>query len=96
MRGIRNVVYILVAAGMLVYALPLLELGGGFTLPTVFGIVWICFALMIIAAHLHHLLGVDEAERERLAQIKRVRKWQMQQLFLGKKKLLHRMKKSDG
>jgi hypothetical protein len=95
MRGIRNVLYIAAAAGMLIYALPLLDIGGGFTLPTVFAIVWLCFALMIIAAHLHHLLGVDEAERERLAQIKRMRKWQMQQLFLGKKRLLHLGKKSD-
>lgn len=96
MRAWKHGLYIAVAAAMIIIALPRLDISGGWNLPTVFGVVWLCFALMIIASHLHQLLGVDEAEKERLEQIKRVRKHEMQQLFQGRKSLLHRSGKSRG
>lgn len=96
MQAFKHGLYIAVAAAMVIIALPRLDMGGGWNVPTVFGVVWLCFALMIIASHLHQLLGVDEAEKKRLEQIKRVRKHEMQQLLQGRKSLLQRSGKSRG
>lgn len=87
MRNGSSIISIAAASGMILYALPGLEFGQGLTLPALFGIAWLGFALLVIAAHLHHLLGVDEEEKKRLDQIRRVRKWQMRQVLLGRKKL---------
>jgi hypothetical protein len=70
---IRNVIYLAVAIAMVLYALPRIEFGQSWTLSTVFGIVWLGFALIVISAQLYLLFGVKEATRQRLAQIKRER-----------------------
>ncbi|MEF3307592.1 MULTISPECIES: hypothetical protein [Paenibacillus] len=70
MKEWKSVIYMSLALGMLIYAVPRLDIGGGFTLPTVFGIVWIGFALMIVAAHLHRILGVDEETKHELARVR--------------------------
>lgn len=88
MKGLKNVMYMSLALGMLFYAVPRLEMGQGFTVPTVFSIVWIAFALIIIAAHLHEILGVDEETRNELSRIDRMKKWQTEQMLSGKRKLL--------
>ncbi len=80
-------VYMAVALGMLIYALPQLEIGQGLTAPTIFGILWICLALLIIAAHLHELLGVDAEMKQRMAQVERMKAWQMEQAVQGRRKL---------
>lgn len=87
MRGTKNIICMSFALGMLIYAVPQLHIGGGLTLPTMFGIVWICFALLVVAAHLHEILGVDEEERRELNRVKYMRKWQLEQLLRGSKKL---------
>lgn len=56
----KNVLYLSGAIGMLIYALPRLEIGQGFTHPTLFGIAWIAMALLIVASHLRIVLRVDE------------------------------------
>jgi hypothetical protein len=66
----KSVVFLSVALGMLIYAVPRLDMGEGASLPTVFGIVWMLFALVVIAAHLHQLLGVDEETKAELARVK--------------------------
>lgn len=88
MKGLKNVVYMSLALGMLFYAVPRLEMGHGFTAPTIFGIVWIAFALLIVAAHLHEILGVDEETRKELSRIDRMKKWQAEQMLSGKRKLM--------
>ncbi len=88
MKGMKNVIYMSAALGMLFYSVPQLEIGQDITLPTVFGIGWICLALLVIAAHLHQILGVDEEKRQELVRVKRMKRWQMEQMLRGKKKLL--------
>jgi hypothetical protein len=78
----KNTVYLCAALGMLLYAVPRIAMGGGFTAETVFGAAWICFALLIIAAHVHELLGVDAETRERVRQVKRLKQYRMQQRLL--------------
>lgn len=82
MKNGKNLVYLCGALGMLLYAVPRIAMGGGFTAQTVFGVVWICFALLIIAGHVHELLGVDAETRERVRQVKRLKQYGMQQKLL--------------
>lgn len=84
----KHVFYLLAALGMIVYALPQLKIGEGWTMPTIFGIVWIGFALLVIAAHLHRLLGVDEQMEKQFETIRRMRRQQIQHFILGEKKIL--------
>ncbi|MDF2669838.1 MAG: hypothetical protein K0R67_2144 [Paenibacillus sp.] len=72
MKTWKNVIYLSLALGMLIYAVPRIAIGGGLTLPTIFGVVWILFALTVIAAHLHRIIGVDEAKEEELRQVRRL------------------------
>ncbi|GIP33693.1 hypothetical protein [Paenibacillus sp. J2TS4] len=92
MKGFKNVIYLSLALGMLMYAVPQLEIGGGWTLPTVFSIVWIGFALLIIGAQLHDILRVDEETRKELTAIKQMKRWKLQQRLQGKGKLLQMRK----
>ncbi|WP_246078995.1 hypothetical protein [Paenibacillus piri] len=88
MKGTKNILYMGLALGMLFYAVPRLDIGSGLTLPTVFGVVWVVFALMIIAAHLHEILGVEEETKREIAKVKRMKRWQLEQLVRGKRKML--------
>lgn len=91
-KGMKNVVCIGLALGMLVYAVPRIDIGGGMTAETVFGVVWMAFALMIVASHLHELLGVDEETKRELAKVRRMKRWQMEQMVRGKRKMLQMRK----
>jgi|GEM_PF-677208 hypothetical protein len=94
-RGTKTMICVSLAAGMLLYAVPRLEVGQGWTWPTVFAVVWIGFALLVIASHLHLWLGVDEAEARRLKRIERMRKFRMRQRIVGVKgELLRAYRKS--
>ena len=57
----KSVLYLSCALGMLVYAVPRLDIGQGLTPPTLFGIAWISMALLIIASHLRVILRVDDS-----------------------------------
>lgn len=87
MKVWNHVLYLILALGMLAYAAPKLAVGGGWTVETVFAAVWICFALLIIAANLHFVLGVDAETRERVRQVKRMRTWQSQRRLTSPGKL---------
>jgi hypothetical protein len=76
------------ALGMIFYAVPKLQMGQGWSAATVFGVVWIGMALVIVAAHLHEILGVDEETRQELQRIDRMKKWRIEQTLRGKSKLL--------
>jgi hypothetical protein len=72
MKGLKNLVYIVFAAGMLIYAVPQLRVGHGFSLETIFAMVWLGLALTVIASHLYFLLKVDqelESETKTLKQM---------------------------
>ncbi len=59
----NSMFYLVCAIGMLLYALPRLKVGEGLSLPTIFGVIWISMALLIIAAHLRIVLRVDREQR---------------------------------
>ncbi|BCG58471.1 hypothetical protein [Paenibacillus sp. URB8-2] len=68
----KHVVYLALALAMLLYALPKLSPDG----PTpvfVFGAVWVAFALLVIAAHLHFIIGVDEEKKKRLEVVRKAK-----------------------
>ena len=68
----RHILYLLIALAMLAYALPRLELSPPWNLMSVFGLVWILFALIIITAHVNALV-MNDAKRKELARIKRAK-----------------------
>ncbi|WP_106766406.1 hypothetical protein [Paenibacillus faecalis] len=76
---IKHFVYLLIALGMLVYALPSISFAGGFSLTSLFGAVWAGFALLVIGAHLHILIGVDEEKQKALDEIRKhkMKQWQL-------------------
>ena len=91
MKGLKNIVYLSFALGMLLYSLPHLKMGQGASLPTIFAVVWLVFALTIIAAHLHAIIGVDEEAEKQLERVMRVRAWRMQQTLKKRSFLFHRV-----
>ncbi|GAA0385717.1 hypothetical protein [Paenibacillus motobuensis] len=74
----KHAVYLILALAMLVYAIPLIKFqpGGGFV--SWFGMVWAAFALLVIGAHLHFLLGVNEEKQRALDAVRRAKlsEWQ--------------------
>jgi len=72
----KSELYLGAALGMLIYAVPRLTVGAGWTAANVFSIAWILFALVIVGAHLHAIMRVDE---ETEAQLERVKKYRRRQ-----------------
>ncbi|GFN30886.1 hypothetical protein [Paenibacillus xylaniclasticus] len=70
----RHVLYLAIALAMVLYALPRIEFEQSWTLVTVFGVIWLAFALVIISAQLYMLFGVNEATERQLERIKRERR----------------------
>lgn len=81
----KSLLYMCAAAAMLVYAVPRLSLGGGLASETVFGVVWLCFALLVLCANLYQVLGVDAEKKERMRQVKRMRMFRQSQRVMGTK-----------
>jgi len=79
----RHVLYLLIALAMLVYAVPRLELSAPWSLMSVFGLVWILFALIIVTAHVNALVMNDEKRRE-LARLKKAKALLWEQKLLQK------------
>lgn len=67
----KHTAYLLVALGMLIYALPSISFSGGFSWVSLFGAVWAGFALLVIGSHLYYLIGVDEAKQKALDAIRK-------------------------
>lgn len=80
---VRHVLYLLIAIAMLVYAFPRLELSAPWSLMSVFGLVWIVFASIIIISHVNALVMNDEKRKE-LARIKRAKALLWEQKLLQK------------
>ncbi|MEF2968843.1 hypothetical protein V3851_23895 [Paenibacillus sp. M1] len=70
---LKHVVYLILALAMLVYALPMIsfEPGGGWV--SAFGAVWAAFAFLVIGAHLHFILGVNEEKQRALDAVRRAK-----------------------
>lgn len=60
MKGLQNIIYLTFAIGMLIYAIPQLQVGHGFSLETLFAAVWLGFAFTVIASHLYVILKVEQ------------------------------------
>lgn len=75
----KHGVYVLVALAMMVIAVPNISLTGGLNLINGFGMVWVLFALMVIGANLHFMLGVDDEKRKALERVRKAKlqQWQM-------------------
>ncbi|WP_179032031.1 hypothetical protein [Paenibacillus kribbensis] len=75
----KHGLYTLIALAMVFVALPRISLAGGLNWVNGFGIVWVLFALLVIGANLHFLLGVDEEKRKMLERVRRAKmqQWQM-------------------
>lgn len=67
----KHAAYALLALALFIYGVPRIELTEGWTLQNVFGALWLAFALLVCAAHLHRLFLVDEATEARLGRVKR-------------------------
>lgn len=72
----KHGVYMLAALAMLLYALPKLSFQNEYGWVLGFGVVWCIFAFLVIASHLHFIIGVDEEKQKRL---KSVRKHKLEQ-----------------
>ncbi|MGF7046574.1 hypothetical protein J2T13_001072 [Paenibacillus sp. DS2015] len=75
----KNFLYMLLALGMLLYAIPNLSFSTGSGWIAAFGFVWVLFAFLVIGAHLHFILGVDEEKKKALDRIRaaKLAKWQL-------------------
>lgn len=82
LKKTKHVIYLLIALSMLVIALPRISFAGGLDWVNIFGIVWVLFSLLIVGAHLHFILGVDEEKKRALEAIRRakLRQWEMKLL----------------
>lgn len=81
-RKKRTILYAALAVGMLVYAVPRLSIGQGWTVESVYSAVWLGMALLIIAAQLHELFGVDDKVEQDIKAIKRYKYWKLQQKIM--------------
>ncbi|BFH64467.1 MULTISPECIES: hypothetical protein [Paenibacillus] len=75
----KHFLYLILALAMLVYALPLISFKEGWSWASAFGVAWSLFAFLVIGAHLHYLLGVDEEKQKTLERIRaaKLREWQL-------------------
>ncbi|GAB2723088.1 hypothetical protein ACFQWB_03870 [Paenibacillus thermoaerophilus] len=74
-RTWRSALYGVAALGMIVYALPSLELNPSGGAAFWFALFWLGFAGLVLASQFYRLLRVDEARDRELAQI-RYHKWE--------------------
>ncbi|SFS44412.1 hypothetical protein [Paenibacillus sp. 453mf] len=72
----KHTLYMLVAGGMLVFALPKLSFTGW---SAGFSIAWLFFTLLVIGANLHFILGVDEEKKQALDRVRKakLRQWEL-------------------
>lgn len=78
MKETKYILYLGATIGLAVYAVPRLEVGQGWTLPTIFAIAWIAMALLLVSAHLYRVLRVDEETRKEFRRIQLYRRMQME------------------
>lgn len=84
MRKIGSIAGLALGAGLLFYAIPRLDIGQGWTAPSVFALAWLLMMLVVVAAYLHDMLGVNEETRQQLHHVKRMRRWKAEQSMRSK------------
>lgn len=85
-RGVSQLVSIgsiAIVLVMLFIALPTIPLREGWSLATVFGLVWAAFAILIIGAHLHRLLRVNESTEAKLRNVRAERYRAVERRLMG-------------
>ncbi|WP_407082961.1 hypothetical protein [Paenibacillus polygoni] len=72
----KHIFYMLIAGGMTLYALPNLSFTGW---SGAFSATWLAFALLVIGANLHFILGVDEEKKKALDRVRKskLRQWEL-------------------
>lgn len=72
----KHVLYMLIAGGMTLYAMPHLSFTGW---SAAFSMAWLGFALLVIGANLHFILGVDEEKKKALDRVRKykLRQWEL-------------------
>ncbi|SMG54244.1 hypothetical protein [Paenibacillus aquistagni] len=78
-----SVISIVAVLAMLFIALPTIPLREGFSLASIFGVVWALFAVLIIGAHLYRLLKVDEDTEKRMKAIKKEKIRKLERRMMG-------------
>ncbi|MFT9486390.1 MAG: hypothetical protein ACH0QD_03335 [Tepidibacillus sp.] len=86
MKIFKTIIYLILTLAVIFYAIPRVPLFDSSSLAKAFSIVWFFFALLILGAHLDHLLGLDEEKRIRLAHLEKVRLWRKEQHLLQSSK----------
>lgn len=83
----KHALYLILALAMLVYALPLISFQPGAGWISLFGAVWAGFAFLVIGAHLHFILGVNEDKQRALNAIRleKYKEWQVKWQEEGKR-----------
>jgi hypothetical protein len=81
-RKRKGFLYLIFALTILFYAVPRLPIYSIDSAASLFAVVWLCFALLIIAANLYHLFGVDREEEEAYRKVQRMKRWKMEQQLL--------------
>ncbi|MBY9080360.1 hypothetical protein KIH86_01865 [Paenibacillus sp. HN-1] len=68
----KHSLYMLLALAMLLYELPRLRVDG--PAPVFwFGLIWAAYAFLVIAAHLHFIIGVDEEKSKQLEAVRKAK-----------------------
>lgn len=81
-RKRKGFVYLIIALTILMYAVPRLPIHSADSAASLFAAVWLCFALVVLAAQLYHLFGVDREEEESYRKVQRMKRWKMEQQLL--------------
>lgn len=71
--------FMLLALAMLIYAIPIISFDRGNGWISLFSVVWVSFAFLVIAAHWHVILGVDEEKKKALDRVRllKLEQWQL-------------------
>ncbi|OAB43245.1 hypothetical protein [Paenibacillus glacialis] len=75
----KHFMFMLIALGMLIYAIPSISFNNGNGWVSLFSVVWVAFSLLVIAAHWHVILGVDEEKKKALERVRllKLQQWQL-------------------
>lgn len=90
---IRSFFNLIIALAIVFYALPLVPFFSQNSLASLFSMVWVTFALIIIGAHLNSLIELDLKKRINLIKLEKYRLWKKEQKLLqSQPKSFRRMK----
>ncbi|OAB32000.1 hypothetical protein PMSD_17785 [Paenibacillus macquariensis subsp. defensor] len=75
----KHFMFMLLALAMLIYAIPSISFKSGNGWITLFSVVWVAFSFLVIAAHWHVILGVDEEKKKALERVRqhKLEQWQL-------------------